>query len=56
MLSERCPTCRAEPGVECNYKRPGGRFRTTRQDLGIAHKNRDMGNAPWMEERVPGTN
>ncbi len=50
------PDLKADPGVECNYKRPDGRFHTARQNLGIAHKNRDVGSAPWMEERVSGTN
>lgn len=28
----------------------------TRQDAGAAHRSRDIGRAPWTEDRVPGTN
>lgn len=65
-LTHRCPTCRAEPGKPCNAPRknteatrtkstdPAHRLHATRQDLGIRHYNRDIGNAPWTEDREPG--
>lgn len=53
VLAARCPTCRAPSGQPCNAPRRGG-FHAARQDKGAAHKRRDVGNAPWPEERVPG--
>ena len=33
---------------------PVKRLHAVRQDAGMRHKRRDVGNAPWMDERVPG--
>jgi hypothetical protein len=55
-LAHRCPTCQAAPGADCVMKRPkhGARMHTTREDRGAAHYYRDIGRAPWPEDRMPG--
>lgn len=68
VLAHRCPTCKAKPWNECNAPRkiakanryppgsikPYNRQHITRIKLGNAHYLRDVGNAPWPEERRPG--
>lgn len=59
VLDHRCPICKAAPGVECDapYKEhhdPVNRQHAARIDRGIRHSHRDIGRAPWPEERVPG--
>lgn len=64
-LAHRCPICHAEPGQPCNAPsknaradRFGGdqvsRMHAARRDTGAAHYSRDIGNAPWAEDREPG--
>jgi len=55
MLAHPCPTCRASIGQPCNApNKPRHPWHARRQDAGIRHYNRDIRNAPWPEERVPG--
>ena len=65
-LDHRCPVCRAEPGEPCDAPNkisvaarhhdpdPIHLLHAARQDRGIAHYRRDIGRAPWPEDRVPG--
>lgn len=59
-LAHRCPTCKAPTGEPCDAPRkaaaeePGHRLHLTRQDAGARHYRKDVGDAPWPEERVPG--
>ena len=54
-LAHRCTTCGAAPGVPCTApnKWPGVAH-AARQDAGYRHYRRDVGKAPWPEDRVPG--
>lgn len=62
-----CPVCKAEPGTICDAPRKQKRAPSTysvnsgpralhssRISLGIARYNKDVGNAPWPEDREPG--
>jgi hypothetical protein len=53
-LAHRCSTCGAAPGEPCNAPRKGGRSHVAGQDAGVRHYKRDIGRAPWPEDRVPG--
>jgi hypothetical protein len=59
-LANRCPTCKAAPGVDCNAPNRARRQtrllrqHLTRQDAGARHHSRDVGAAPWPEDREPG--
>ncbi|MGW3352565.1 hypothetical protein ACWDA3_55530 [Nonomuraea rubra] len=64
-LAHRCPTCKADAGTLCTAPRKTARAARTRRDLveqlhatrqaaGTRHRNRDIGNAPWPDEREPG--
>lgn len=60
VLSERCPTCKAPPWTSC--RRPPGppghevthAQHRRRQTAGSRHRWRDVGRAPWREDRLPG--
>lgn len=45
---------RALTGNEPIDHNPLHRLHTTRQDAGGRHRSRDIGKAPWPEDRVPG--
>lgn len=55
-LARRCPRCHADPGEPCNYR--GSRStmysHAPRITAGIRHYNRDVGRAPWPEDRESG--
>ncbi|MFI6488263.1 hypothetical protein [Streptomyces sp. NPDC050564] len=64
-MANSCPTCKAQPGVECDapIKRarqeredtdPICRLHATRQQRGRSHRAQDVANAPWVEDRIPG--
>jgi hypothetical protein len=55
-LAHTCPRCKAAPGDACVIRGgPAGRtIHLPRQDRGVQHYYRDVGHAPWPEERVPG--
>lgn len=53
-IAHRCPTCRAEPGDPCIIRRGQRTFHCARQDAGMRHYRRDVGRAPWPEDRTPG--
>lgn len=53
-LAHRCPRCGAAPWTECTVKAGTRRFHVRREDVGNAHRNRDIGRAPWREDREPG--
>jgi hypothetical protein len=64
-MANYCPTCKAEPGVECDAPRkkaeqertgddPIGRLHKTRQRRGASHRAQDVARAPWVEDRIPG--
>lgn len=61
VLCKPCPTCKARAWHDCDapMKRskanPVHRQHVRRQDRGAAHYYRDVGKAPWMDERTPGT-
>lgn len=56
IAAQTCPRCHAQPGQQCagahsaTYARTGGSH-LPRVDRAIAHYNRDVGNAPWPDER-----
>ncbi|MFJ7019669.1 hypothetical protein ACIQUW_15075 [Streptomyces sp. NPDC101117] len=45
---------RAELGLDIADPDPIALLHKTRQQAGAAHKRRDIGNAPWPEDREPG--
>lgn len=45
---------REQAGQEPFERDPLNRMHAARQDAGIRHRQRDIGNAPWAEDRVPG--
>ena len=57
-LAHKCPVCKAPPGQQCDAPRksrewppdPLGVMHARRQDIGIAHQLRDIGDAPWHED------
>lgn len=49
--AQKCPQCGASPGQPCDGRK---RFHAKRQDAGNRHYQRDVGNAPWPEDREPG--
>lgn len=53
-----CPRCGASPGHDCDTPRYATgappRYHAPRMDAGIRHKDRDIGKAPWTEDREPG--
>lgn len=54
-LHHRCYHCKACPGEPC--RTPRGvptRFHAPRLDAGVRHYHRDVGAAPWANERRPG--
>jgi hypothetical protein len=64
-MANPCPTCKAEPGVECTAPRkqakqerlsadPLWRLHKTRQRRGASHRAQDVACAPWVEDRIPG--
>lgn len=54
-LARRCPRCHTAAGQECTWKQPRGRrFHLARVDAGVRHYRRDVGAAPWREDREPG--
>lgn len=61
VLSKPCPRCKAPAWQDCDApaKRantdPMHRQHVRRYDRGAAHYYRDVGNAPWSDERTPGT-
>lgn len=44
----------AQVGLPPAAHRPIERLHAARQHLGAAHHQRDIGNAPWADEREPG--
>lgn len=63
-MANPCPTCKAEPGVECNApikqarqertgEDPIGRLHATRQARGRSHRAQDVAAAPLVEDRIP---
>lgn len=52
VLSHNCPHCGAAAWTACTWDIDG--FHLARVDLGIAHRRKDIGSAPWPEDRVPG--
>jgi len=55
-LAHSCPTCHAVVGEPCVIRAgpPDRVLHLARQDLGMRHYNRDVHNAPFQEDRVPG--
>lgn len=53
-LAHRCPVCLVAPGEPCNAPRKRGRSHLPRLDEGARHRTRDIGRAPWPEDRVVG--
>lgn len=64
-MANPCPTCKAEPGVECDAPRkraeqerngsdPLWRLHATRQARGRSHRAQDVAAAPFPEDRIPG--
>lgn len=55
-LARRCPRCGAEPGEPCTYRGSTSTVYThaPRIDGGIRQYTRDVGRAPWPEERERG--
>jgi len=55
-IAQRCSQCGAEPGVRCisNTSKTVEFGHARRQDSGARHYRRDVGRAPWSEDRVPG--
>ncbi|MGW9024782.1 zinc finger domain-containing protein [Streptomyces sp. NPDC055722] len=64
-MANPCPTCKAQPGVECDAPRkqaeqerlgsdPNDRLHATRQARGRTHRAQDVARAPWVEDRIPG--
>ena len=54
VMGQICPVCGASPGQPCEMKRNKHRFcHHGRFDLGLRHRQRDIGKAPWPEERDP---
>lgn len=45
---------RAELGLSVVEPEPISLLHATRQQAGARHKSRDIGNAPWPEDREPG--
>lgn len=63
VMAQKCPTCKAAPGDSCHAsaksrtvsKDPWSTQHAARQDKGMRHESRDVGSAPWPEDRVTGT-
>ncbi|MFI1376888.1 hypothetical protein ACH4UY_33405 [Streptomyces longwoodensis] len=64
-MANACPSCKAQPGTECNAPRkqaeqekagtdPLWRLHATRQARGRSHRAQDVAAAPLMEDRIPG--
>lgn len=54
-IAQSCPTCHVQPFEPCNVKRPRNRrFHFARVDRGIWHYWKDVGEAPWRDERELG--
>ncbi|MET8449339.1 hypothetical protein [Streptomyces sp. NPDC005209] len=64
-MANPCPTCKAQPGVECDAPRkqaeqerlgsdPVDRLHATRQARGRSNRAQDVARAPWVEDRIPG--
>lgn len=51
---DRMDRTRARFGDEPMERDPAHRMHLARQDVGARHYWRDVGNAPWPEDRVPG--
>ena len=51
IAAHPCPNCKAAAYVPCTISR--GTQHSTRQDRGIRHYSKDVGNAPWGEDRIP---
>lgn len=54
-LAHPCWRCGAQPGEACNAPRKQGRSHALRQDAGSRHYSKDRRNAPWREDRLPGS-
>ncbi len=55
MLAHRCTRCGAAIGQPCNApNKPDHPWHAPRQDAAIRHYRRDVGRAPWSEDREPG--
>lgn len=52
--ADRVPRSRARLGVPPVEADPLSLMHVTRSDAGYRHYQRDFGNAPWTEDRVPG--
>lgn len=50
---DRAARLAAQLGMEIEQD-PLWRLHKTRQQTGVRHKQRDIGNAPWPEDREPG--
>lgn len=69
-LAHHCTTCKAGPGEQCDAPRKQAavdgsaasgvnvpeswRMHAARQGAGRRHYGRDVGSAPWAEDREPG--
>jgi hypothetical protein len=55
-MAQTCPRCGASPGEVCVSPTPAKALHghTVRQDAGARHYRRDVGKAPWPEDRVVG--
>ncbi len=55
MLAHPCTRCGADIGQPCTAPNKADHpWHAARQDAGIRHYRRDVGRAPWPEDRVPG--
>jgi hypothetical protein len=54
-MYEKCPQCKAQPGYPCVRRdTKDAFFHVSRGDKGNRHYNKDVGNAPWREDRIDG--